>query len=180
MHVGKPWQYISVTDPAINQPAMGPSAMGQYLEKGDKTLLKYLAGQKPAQYTCRRINSDQMQQYVQRGQDRQENWNRAFRLGCLRIDNAIDADEKRHPFMEPAFEQPAQDGTIIKSWTDAQMRMIPSCVINDVGRVVYQHSFLAQSTGVCYPVPLLFRTDVETLLFRDVGAQEEASPPSTS
>ena len=139
---------VSVLDPAIDTERMTASAMREYLESRDMRKLEPFLkpGSKPTRYHVREVPHELWETFVMGGGSESERYRRAFMCGVERIDELYQ-----------------NDGTTIANWTpstDALGVMRPEAVVRvsaqereEIGAVVWYHSFLARRIEGCFRLP---------------------------
>lgn len=142
------FKVVSVLDPAIDTERMPTAAMHEYMTTRDVRKLQpyFKPGVKPTEFHVREVPHELWETFVMGGQNEAERYRRAFMCGVERID-----------------ELHQNDGSTISSWTpplDGVGVMKPDAVVRvspqereEIGAVVWYHSFLARRIDGCFRVP---------------------------
>lgn len=147
----------SIADTAIDTKAMsepgesGRMLVTEYLENRDPDLVKAVPGSKVTWFYTRRLRSGEFNTYVRTASTDQEQYQRAFAIGVVKIENFSEVGSKNViPEYKPDGEGRQGQGSI-SYFTDDQLDAIAPAFIEEIGAVIWQRSFLAHMPEVSYP-----------------------------
>lgn len=147
MHSVKPIVAYSIADTALDLIAMNGAA---YMSNRDASLVKFVDGKKPTEFTVGRIDSDAFAAFVECESSLALQRRAAFRLAVSRIRNIVDnqtgvliAD------MVPGDRRQVY-GNLINAMSDDDMKRIPPAFVDEIGEVARMRSFLPPGSADSY------------------------------
>ncbi len=172
----KPFEVVSVLDPAIDTESMLFADMLKYRDTRDIKLLKFKPGRQPQRYYLREVKDRVWESYVAAGGFDEETGRptpltclRAFMCAVVRVDNILQRDGSILPGAWVPSGMP--DAVCIQ---DADVERFSKSDRAEIGAIAFTRSFLAPRTAETYPLsPTLRRSMVEREYLR-----ADATPPS--
>lgn len=144
-------QVVSVYDPAIDTESMQWSEIIEYARKRGnwRTSVKLAPGKLPVVYHLREVPNELWFSYVRAAPSDPIACLRAFQASVVLVENLPSRDGARIDRYEPSFQIDRQH--VI---ADADLARFPRAAIEEIGKVAWDHSFLAGTIGSCFQLPL--------------------------
>ncbi len=159
-------------DEAIDAEAMTSEERDQFRETGDVAALKFLSGEKPALWHCRRLRTSEMRDVHAQPNDAGK-YEAAFARGLVRVENLRVGSERQS--MGRPSDKPLNDRAL-----DGYD---PGDVL-EVGAAIYGRSVLGKGRPAAWPQPATSRLAVAALVVRRVEARrisdlsDRSKPPA--
>lgn len=138
---------VSVLDPSLN---MSVKETVEYVQTRDFGLLKFHAGEKPTVYHVTEVPHGLWEEYVAATDNPHERYRRAFQCGVERVENLVQGDGVAIPSWTPAGRHPRLQVTVM---TDEECQLFAPHEREEIGAVIYQHSFLARRINLTFQLP---------------------------
>lgn len=138
---------VSVLDPALNLSI--PETL-TYVQSRDFGTLKFHPGEKPTVYHVTEVPHGLWEEYVAATDNVHERYRRAFQCGVERVENLVQPDGVAIPSWTPSTRHPRL-GCVVMS--DEESWLFPPHEREEIGAVVYQHSFLARRIKLSFQLP---------------------------
>lgn len=159
---------ISVLDPAVDHAAMTEAEMVDYIKTRDIAKLKIKPGQNPTVFTVRAVPHDLWESYVMAVEGDAERALRCFRVGVRKVENLYQDDGVSLENYEVGEDvMPA-----------AKLERFAPSERHEIGKVVWDHSFLPRRIAPTYQLPLSSASILTSRDFRPAGASPNS--PATS
>jgi hypothetical protein len=160
---------VSIVDPALNISV--PEAF-EYVKTRDFKSLKFQPGEKPTVYHVTEVPHGMWEEYVAATDNVHERYRRAFQCGVERVENLVQPDGVAIPSWTPSTRHQRLNVLYI---SDEECQLFSPYEREEIGSVVYQHSFLARRIKLSYLLPPSLEELFRVRTFRPV-----ASSPSTA
>jgi len=141
MHSVKPLIVYSIADTAIDLIAMSEDG-ARYMSNRDPSLVKFVAGAAPTEFTVNRIDSDAFAAFVECESSLPLQRRAAFRLAVSRIRNIVDSRTGALIADFVPSDKRQVYGNMIDAMSDEDLRRIPPAFIDEIGEVARMRSFL--------------------------------------
>ncbi len=150
-------------DEAIDAEAMTSDDRDRFRETGDVSALKFLDGERPTVWHCRRLRTSEMRDVHSQSSDAGK-YEAAFARGLMRVEGKRNG-EARESWTRPVEGKPLNDRAL-----DG---FDPADVL-EVGAAIYGRSVLGKGRPAAWPQPATSRLAVAALVFRRVEARTTA------
>lgn len=154
-------------DEALDAEAMTSDERDRFRETGDVDALKYLDGEQPTVWHCRRLRTSEMRDVHSQSTDAGR-YEAAFARGLMRVEGKR-VDGGRESWTRPVEGKPLNDRAL-----DG---FDPADVL-EVGAAIYGRSVLGKGRPAAWPQPATSRLAVAALVFRRVEARTIAERTS--
>lgn len=169
------FKVVSTLDPALD---MTSSEVFIYGRDRDFTQLRFLPGEKPTVFHVREVPHGLWEPYVASAESISERYKRAFAAGVERVDNLMQPDGVALQSWSPSFRHPRLKGVVMM--TDEECNLFSPAEREEIGYVVYQHSFLQRRIAVAYQLPPLFLELLVARRFRPVESSQSTAADQSS
>lgn len=163
-------------DTAIDHEAMTIAQMREYLDSRDEQKIAPFikAGSKPTWFHIREIAHDQWDE-IDEARSEGQRYMLCFQAGVIRVENLVQEDGPVLTNWEPSREHSSDSHAPM---SEKNLTRFSRYEVQEVGRAVYQHSFLASRMRRSYLPPLSCLEVLGALVFR--RADVSPSSPATS
>lgn len=170
------FRVVSVMDPAIDTDRMTQADMIAYYEKRDEKLIAPFIkpGEKPVWYHVREVPRRLWSSYVAADPSPTVRNERCFLAGVTKVENLPQDDGGTLP----AFELTKLGGFDVIA-EDQLVRFSPQ-EVDEIGAVIWTHSFLARKTARIYQVPPTSREVLSMRAFLPAASSPSTPAPSNS
>lgn len=156
-------------DEAIDAEAMTSDERDHYRETGDMSALKFLDGERPALWHCRRLRTSEMREVYAAPND-SARYEAAFARGLVKVENMRVGDSRQ------TLGRPSD-----KPLNDKALDMYDPADVLEVGAAIYGRSILGKGRPAAWPLPATSRLAVAALVYRRVArAQTSAASSATN
>lgn len=150
-------------DEAIDAEAMTSDDRDRFRETGDVAALKFLDGERPTIWHCRRLRTSEMRDVHSASGDAGK-YEAAFCRGLMRVESKR-VDGGREQWTRPVEGKPLNDRALDT--------FDPADVL-EVGAAIYGRSVLGKGRPAAWPQPATSRLAVAALVYRRVEARTSA------
>lgn len=171
-----PFPAVSLFDEAID---LAQTDIQTYRDTRDLSLVRFLPGATPVTYYLRRIPRHLVIGYIQAAPEHERPM-RAFMVGVERVEG-LPADDGRtvRTTWSPSRKEQLITGPM--SFMDAvELEMFEPAVIEELGSLAFQRSFLARKNAATWPLPRLLLDVWEETVYRRAELIRNAPPPSSA
>jgi hypothetical protein len=141
------FRVVSVLDPALN---LSVPETFEYIAKRDFALLKFHPGEKATVFHVTEVPHGLWEEYVAATDNVHERSRRAFQAGVERVENLVQPDGVALPSWAPNYRHPRLS---IPMLSDEEAQLFSPQEREEIGAVVYQHSFLARRIKLSFQLP---------------------------
>lgn len=166
---------VSVLDPAIDRDSMTEDDIAEYASKRDIAKVRFKPGALPTVYNIREVPHTLWEGYVTAGVNDADRARRCFQCGVEKVENLYMRDGTTLPSYEPTWIQ----GTKEKVMADESLVRFSPAEREEIGTVIWFHSFLAPRIDPSYRLPPSCRAILISLNFRPVGASQNSPAPNS-
>jgi len=150
-------------DEAIDAEAMSEDERISYRETFDCSLLKYLSGETPTKWHCRRLRTSEMRDVLSQPHDSGK-YEAAFCRGLVRVEG------KREDGGRTTWTRPTD-----KPFTDKVLDTFDSADVQEIGAAIFGRSHLGKGRPAAWPLPATSRLAVGALVSRRVEETRRAA-----
>lgn len=141
------FRVVSVQDPALS---MSVTEVIEYYKTRDYSLVKPTPGEKPTVFHVTEVPHALWESYVAASDNAHERHRRAFQCGVEKVENLVQPDGVAIPSWSPSFRHPNLNVLML---SDEECQLFSPHEREEIGSVVYQHSFLARRIKLSYVLP---------------------------
>lgn len=139
---------VSVMDPALN---LSVKETWDYISTRDYSLVKTHSGVKPTVFHVTEVPHGLWEEYVAAADNPRERHRRAFQSGVEKVENLVQPDGVALPSWSPSYRHPRLTNVVMMS--DEECQLFSPAEREEIGAVVYQHSFLGRRIKLTYRLP---------------------------
>lgn len=170
------FKLVSTLDPALD---LTVAEMLAYNRERDFATLRFVPGEKPTIFHVREVPHGMWEQYVAAGDSAHERFKRAFAAGVERVENMVQPDGVSLPSWAPSFRHPRLKDVTMMS--DEECNLFSPAEREEIGSVVYQHSFLPRRIAASYQLPASLEGPLVARRFRPAESSlSTAADPSSA
>lgn len=165
---------VSTLDPAIETERMSAAQMGEYVRTRNIRLIEPFVkhGERVTKYHVREVPNELWGGYVRSAASTEEQWARCFQAGVERVENLWQGDGTFLPSFEGARE--------LRPIPDEHMRRFRPYEIEEIGKVVWLHSFLARRIECTFALPHSCLAILTERAFLSVDASQTSQAQSSA
>lgn len=145
---------IARYDEAIDAEGMSEDDRISYRETFDTSLLKFLPGEQPTRWHCRRLRTSEMRDVLSQPND-SDKYMAAFARGLVRVEG------KRDDGVRSSWTRPTD-----KPLTDKVLDTFDLADVLEVGAAIFGRSHLGKGRPAAWPLPATSRLAVAALVSR--------------
>lgn len=138
------FKLVSVLDPALD---LTVPELVAYQRERDFATLRFLPGEKPTVFYVREVPHGLWESFVAAGDSEVERFRRAFAAGVEKVENLMQADGVALATWEPKSRLERLKVTVL---SDEECHLFSPQEREEIGAVVYQHSFLPRKIAAVY------------------------------
>lgn len=131
-------------DPAIDAEAMSQDDVRRFRDTGDVALLRYLEGEQPTVFYCRRLRVSEMQS-VKATNSEADTFVASFQRGLLSVENLLDDDGNARKWSRPDADRPISMREVEAAFSAGE--------VMEVGAAIYGRSILGKGRPAAWPQP---------------------------
>jgi hypothetical protein len=158
------FKVICVLDEALDTSALTVDEVVEYIRDRDFKIVdgKWVPGEKPTIFHVSEVPHGLWESYIMAGTSNDyERWYKAFIAGVRKVESLVGEDGVAVTSWEPAVKRGKHT-----MMTDEEAARFPPSQREEIGRVIYQHSFLPRKMRLCLPLPSFVVEHLERRRFR--------------
>lgn len=148
-----------------------------YATTRDFNLVKLKPGGKPIIYHVREVPHGLWEEYVDAPDAFAEKWKRAFQCGIEKVEHLPQSDGTELSTWAPSHKHPRTGATIL---SDEDIRMFSPAERQEIGSVIYNHSFLPRRTTATYLLPSSLQEPLTSWAVRHAVVNQPSAAQMTS
>lgn len=164
------FKVVSVLDPALD---LTVAEAVKYHHERNFDTLRFLPGEKPTVFHVREVPHGLWESFVGACNTERERFYRAFAAGVERVENLVQTDGVALPTWAPSQRLPRLKDVVIMS--DEECHLFSPAEREEIGSVVYQHSFLHRKIAVDYRLPASLEELLPRRQFRHAEQSQQAA-----